>query len=222
MSVIELKRPVGIRKRRINYYLTITKMEKALKQTALVLILIVVGYGIQSYETDDPNVSYFRKDEYTQIVENTSAVSAVNELYVASDGDIESLARMLHTTPSVINRIRDGITNPTQNFESSCKEILIYYRINDASFNKLRFAMDDEYSWYDSVLDFPSFYPWWFWTVNIVLVIVLMFAASYAIWPIIAELLIFFVAWIAMLICSPGQMKDSHTNSIDPVMEQTI
>ena len=163
-----------------------------------------------------------RRAEYTQIVEKKSGADAMSELYVASDGDIESLARILQTTPSVINRIRQGETSPTLIFEERFKEVLVFYNLNGRSFSKLQSALDDEYGWYDSVLNSPNHHPWWFWGINIVLILLLAFVAIIIIWPILLELLIFLIAWIAMLICSPGEMEDKYTDSINPVMEQIL
>lgn len=161
-----------------------------------------------------------KRAEFAQIVEQKSAVDAMNELYIAADGEIESLARMLQTTPSVIDRIRKGETNPTQDFEEKYKEVLVYYNINDRSFSRLQSALDEEYGWYDSVLDFPFHHPWWFWGVNIIIILILAFKTLDAIWPLLIEMLVFLIAWIASLCCSPNTMEDKYTDSINPVMEQ--
>lgn len=182
----------------------------------LMVIILLSLQGCSYAETKEAN----RRVEYTQIVEKKSAIDAMNELYVAADGDIESLARILQTTPSVINRIRQGETLPTMDFEDKYKEILVYYNLNDRSFSKLQSALDDEYSWYNSVLNFPSHHPWWFWSINIVLILILAFAPLIAIWPILLELLIFLIAWIFLLIYSPSPMEDRYTDSINPIMEQ--
>ena len=182
----------------------------------LMVIILLSLQGCSYAETKEAT----RRVEYTQIVEKKSAIDAMNELYVAADGDIESLARILQTTPSVINRIRQGETLPTMDFEEKYKEILVYYNLNDRSFSKLQSALDDEYSWYNSVLNFPSHHPWWFWSINIVLILILAFAAFIAIWPILLELLIFLIAWIFLLIYSPSPMEDRYTDSINPIMEQ--
>lgn len=182
----------------------------------LMVIILLSLQGCSYAETKEAT----RRVEYTQIVEKKSAIDAMNELYVAADGDIESLARILQTTPSVINRIRQGETLPTMDFEEKYKEILVYYNLNDRSFSKLQSALDDEYSWYNSVLNFPSHHPWWFWSINIVLILILPFAALIATWPILLELLIFLIAWIFLLIYSPSPMEDRYTDSINPIMEQ--
>ncbi len=184
----------------------------------LMVIILLSLQGCSYAETKEAT----RRVEYTQIVEKKSAIDAMNELYVAADGDIESLARILQTTPSVINRIRQGETLPTMDFEEKYKEILVYYNLNDRSFSKLQSALDDEYSWYNSVLNFPSHHPWWFWSINIVLILILVFEAFIGIWPILLELLIFLIAWIFLLIYSPSPMEDRYTDSINPIMEQIL
>lgn len=91
---------------------------------------------------------------------------------------------------------------------------------NDQSFSKLQSIVDPEYGWFDSILNFPSHHPWWFWSINIILLLILAFATLIAIWPILLEMLIFLIAWIASLICSPGAMQDSYVDSINPTIEQ--
>lgn len=196
-------------------------MKRRFINCSVILLIIVVAFQMQSCTSSDADEAS-RRAEYTQIVEKKSAADAMNELYVAADGEIESLARILQTTPSVINRIRKGETVPTQDFEGKYREVLVYYNLNGRSFSKLQSALDDEYAWYDSVLNFPSHHPWWFWCINIILILILALFAIIAIWPILLELLIFLIAWLAMLICSPGQMEDRYTDSINPVMEQLL
>lgn len=184
----------------------------------LLMIIVPLVQGCSNSEINETT----RRVEYTQIVEKKSAIDVMNELYIASDGEIESLARILQTTPSVINRIRRGETNPTMDFEEKIKEVLVYYNLNERSFSKLQSVLDDEYGWYDSVLNFPSHHPRWFWSINIILILLLAFIAAIAIWPILLELLIFLIALIALHICSPNQMDDKYTNSIDPTIEQIL
>lgn len=178
----------------------------------------LLAQGCASKDVDEAT----RRIEFNQIVESKSAIDAMNDLYIASGGDIESLARILQTTPSVINRIRTGATSPTQVFEEKYREVLVYYNVTGQSFSKLRSALDDEYSWYDSILNFPSHHPVWFWSINIILILILAFAALIAIWPILLEILIFLIAWIAMAICSPSQIEDKYVDNINPVMERLV
>lgn len=196
-------------------------MEKSFINYIAILLMSVIVIITQGCSSSEANEAA-RRAEYTQIVEKKSAVDAMNELYVASDGNIESLARMLQTTPSVINRIRGEETSPTLDFEEKFKEVLVFYNLNDRSFSKLQSALDEEYGWYNSILNFPSHHPWWFWSINIILILILAFAALIAIWPILLELLVFLIAWITMLVCSPNQMEDRYTDSINPVMEQIL
>ena len=163
-----------------------------------------------------------KRVEIAKIVEKRSAKDLLNDLYIGSDGDIESLARMLGATPSSIERIRTGQSAPTEDFEQRIKDVSIYYAQNKQSFSKLRAAIDDEWGWYDSVLHWPSHHPWSFWIVIIILLLILAFATIIAIWPILAEMLLFLIAWIALLICSPKPMEDKYVDSINPVIEQVL
>ncbi|HCY73261.1 MAG TPA: hypothetical protein DHU75_03890, partial [Rikenellaceae bacterium] len=67
-----------------------------------------------------------------------------------------------------------------------------------------------------------------FWIVNIILLLILAFYAILALYaivaicPILAEMLLFLVAWIALLICSPKPMEDKYVDSINPVIEQVL
>ena len=71
----------------------------------LLLSLMFVSLGLMSCSSDDVDEDAKRR-EFAQIVENRSAKDLLNDLYVGSDGDIQSLARMLNVTPSSIERIR--------------------------------------------------------------------------------------------------------------------
>ena len=163
-----------------------------------------------------------KRVEIAKIIENRSAKDLLNDLYIGSDGDVESLARMLGATPSSIERIRTGATLPAEDFEQRIKDVSIYYAQNNQSYSKLRAAIDDEWGWYDSILHWPSHHPWSFWITNIILLLLLAFATLVAIWPILAEMLVFLVAWIALLICSPKPVEDKYVDSINPVIEQML
>ena len=168
------------------------------------------------------NAKAKKRVEIAKIVENRSAKELLNDLYIGSDGDVESLARMLGASPSSIERIRTGQSAPTEDLEQRIKDVSIYYAQNKQSFSRLRAAIDDEWGWYNSVLHWPSHHPWSFWIVNIILLLILAFAALVAIWPILAEMLLFLIAWIALLICSPKPMEDKYVDSINPVIEQVL
>ncbi len=163
-----------------------------------------------------------RRIDAAQLVESRSSQDLLKDLYLASDGKTESLARVLQVTPSSINRIYKGETEPTVKFDERIKTVALYYYQADRKFSKIQSALDNEYGWYDSVLNFPSHHPWIFWIINIVILLILAFAALVVIWPILAEMLIFLIAWIACLICSPDAMTDNYTTTINPVIEQVI
>lgn len=68
--------------------------------------------------------------EATKIIEGRSCKDLLNDLYMSSDGDDQALARILNVTPSVIDRIRKGVTRPSTQFEDRVRDIAIYYQMN--------------------------------------------------------------------------------------------
>ena len=199
-----------------------------IKQLLLVVTLIVSPFVFLSCSGSNEAEN---RIEAAKVVESRSCEDLLNDLYLASDGDIESLSRILQVTPSSIDRLRNGKTVATAKFEEKVKTVAIYYYQNDRKFSLLQSALDEEYGWYDSILNFPSHHPWIFWIVNIVLL--LIFVSSIiilviwpiliiAIWSSLAEMLIFLIAWIVSLICAPNQMTDKFTNTINPTIEQVL
>lgn len=161
-----------------------------------------------------------RQAEIAQIVEARSTVDLLNDLYIGCDGDLEALARVLNATPSSIERLRKEMSVPTDKFTERIREVSIFYMQNDQSFSKLQSILDPEYGWYDYVLDFPGHHPYWFWSINIILILLLAFIALIVIWPILLELLLFLIVWICSLIFSPSAMEDKYVDTINPVIEQ--
>lgn len=187
----------------------------------ILLYMAIISFALtfsSCSSTDDAE----NRVEAAKIVESRSNQDLLNDLYLGCDGDVESLSRILQVTPSSIDRLRNGKTEATEKFEERTKTVAIYYYQNDRKFSLVQSALDDEYGWYDSILNFPSHHPWIFWTVNIILILVLAFLFIIAIWPILAEILIFLIAWIASLICAPDAMQDNFTNTINPTVEQVL
>ena len=199
-----------------------------IKHLLLVVTLIVSPVIFSSCSSSDEAEN---RIEAAKVVESRSNEDLLNDLYLASDGDIESLSRILQVTPSSINRLRNGKTVATAKFEEKVKTVAIYYYQNDRKFSLLQSALDEEYGWDDSIVNFPSHHPWSFWIVNIVLLLIFVFPIIIpviwpifviAIWSILAEMLIFLIAWIVSLICAPNQMTDKFTNTINPTIEQVL
>ena len=199
-----------------------------IKRLLLVVTLIVSPFILSSCSGSDEAEN---RIEAAKVVESRSNEDLLNDLYLASDGDIESLSRILQVTPSSINRLRNGKTVATAKFEEKVKTVAIYYYQNDRKFSLLQSALDEEYGWYDSILNFPSHHPWIFLIVNIVLLLIFVSPIIIpviwpilviAIWSILAEMLIFLIAWIVSLICAPNQMTDKFTNTINPTIEQVL
>ena len=143
-----------------------------MKNIGLYLVILAGVFFMSSCSEDSAE----KRIELAKIVESRSCQDLLNDLYVGSDADIESIARIMNVTPSSIERIRKGETDPTSQFEERIREVSLYYMQNGQSFSTLQSVVDPEYGWYDSILNFPSHHPWWFWTINIIL---LLFLASF-------------------------------------------
>mgnify|MGYP003371342649 CR=1 FL=1 len=187
-----------------------------MKNIGLYLVILAGVFFMSSCSEDSAE----KRIELAKIVESRSCQDLLNDLYVGSDADIESIARIMNVTPSSIERIRKGETDPTSQFEERIREVSLYYMQNGQSFSTLQSVVDPEYGWYDSILNFPSHHPWWFWTINIILLLLLAFIAVIIIWPILLEMFIFLIAWLASLIFSPSEMPDSYVDTINPTIEQ--
>lgn len=195
-----------------------------------IIIIALCAMSVSSCSKDESE----KRIEFAKIVESRTSQDLLNDLYVGSDADVEAIARIMNVTPSSIERIRNGETEPTAQFEERIREVSLYYMQNDQSFSKLQSIVDPEYGWYDTILNFPSHHPWWFWTINTILLVILIFVTILAfmdilgVWEVLVaycstallELLLFLIAWIASLICSPDAMQDSYVDSINPTIEQ--
>lgn len=188
---------------------------------------IVISFFLILTSTSCSDNEAEKRIEYAKIVESRTTQDKLNDLYVGSDSDIEALARVLQVTPSSIERLRKGETEPTQNFEERLTDASLYYFMNDQSFSKLQSILDEEYGWYDSVLNFPSHHPREFWgiTIGLFLLTCCFFLPPVMIlggWGMILELLIFLIAWIASLIISPDTIEDKYIDTINPVIETIL
>ena len=195
-----------------------------IKRLLLVVTLIVSPFILSSCSGSDEAEN---RIEAAKVVESRSCEDLLNDLYLASDGDIESLSRILQVTPSSIDRLRNGKTVATAKFEEKVKTVAIYYYQNDRKFSLLQSALDEEYRWYDSIWNFPSHHPWIFWIVNICTVLITVITWKYVTgeyggYIILIELSIFLIAFIASRFCAPDQMTDKFTNTINPTIEQVL
>ena len=189
----------------------------------LPFLIIILGLTACSSNEEDENA---KRREFTQIVENRSSKDLLNDLYVGSDGDIQSLSRMLNVTPSSIERIRKGETEPTDKFDKRIKDVSVYYFQNEQSYSKLRSVLDEEWSWYETILYLPNHYPWWFWDVTIGLFLLTctgveglqIIGGS----GMIIELLLFIVVWVISLFSSPNSIEDKYIDTINPTVERVL
>lgn len=193
-----------------------------MKSKILSLLIALLSFtALSSCSKDDAE----KRIEFAKIVESRSSQDLLNDLYVGSDADVEAIARIMNVTPSSIERMRKGETEPTAQFEERIHEVAVFYMQNDQSFSKLQSVLDPEYGWYDAFLNAPSHHPWWFWGINIGLLVL----SACAFFPpaaivgglgLLLELLFYCVVWISAWICSPDKIQDSYIETINPTIEQ--
>lgn len=194
----------------------------------LPFLIIILGLTACSSNEEDENA---KRREFTQIVENKSAKDLLNDLYVGSDGDIQSLSRMLNVTPSSIERVRKGETEPTDKFDNRIKEVSIYYFQNEQSYSKLRSILDEEWSWYDSIWYFPSHRSKLFWGIVIGLILVILVCGMIeelesiglgAMCFILIVTALYIFIWILLFFVSPEDVEDKYKETINPTIERVI
>ncbi len=197
----------------------------------IVYFILLTGLSLISCSSTDNN-EYEKREEYAQIAENRTAQDLLDDLFIGCDGDVESLARMLGVTPSTINRIRKGKSDATPKFEEKIREVTVYYYQNDQSFIKLRSVIDEEWGWYDSILNFPSLHRFWFWGLIVLSIIInnvfwintdsdlLGKIASYSCLVGLIAFIMLLIPWSCSYFFSPSPMEDKYQEIINPVVEQ--
>lgn len=168
-----------------------------------------------------------RRAEATKIIEGRSCKDLLNDLYMSSDGDEQALARILNVTPSVIDRIRNGETKPSSQFEDRVRDIAIYYQMNGKNFYRLRSNFDPKWKpVIDTIGLLPKYNPVLFWLILILLVGGMLFCLKvwfYRTWPLFAVAIAFWLLmWLLSVIFTPRKMKDPYVDTINPVVEQVI
>ena len=96
-------------------------------------------------------------------IENSSTQKLLKYLYEGSDGDLESLSRVLNVTSSELSGMIEENVNPSIQFRERIKEVSIYYSQNKESYARLCKKYDYEWKWYDSLIHWPALNPWSFW-----------------------------------------------------------
>ncbi len=171
------------------------------------------------FSCSDSDAEESKRVEYAQIAESKAPHVIIKDLYIASDGDYEAIARILNCTPSTLIRISAEKTYPTPKFEERLRSDYFFYITHNSSFDELRAKKDPKYNWTDTVLDFYDRNPGCFWTINIIFMLVLAFYALGSIFFFLGELLVYLIAWIVSLFLTPNPIVDNFVDLINPLLE---
>lgn len=194
-------------------------------KTVLILLTSIVIFCFSSCESS--SIRDKKRAEIAKIIENESCSDLLNDLYLAADGDEQSLARILNVTPSVINRVRNGETKASIEFEDRIRDVSAFYYINAKNYYRLRSDLDPKWKpVIDTIGHLPQYNPILFWLILLLLVAGLIYCLTvwyYHIWKLFAlAIVIYLLIWLLSVILVPRTMNDPYIETINPVVEQVI
>lgn len=194
----------------------------------LALLIISISSLVFCVSSCSSSSSQERKRaEAAKIIQNKDCGDLLNDLYLAADGDEQSLARILNVTPSVINRVRNGETKPSIEFEDRIREVSVFYYVNAKNFYRLRSDLDPKWKpIIDTIGHLPKYNPVLFWFILLLLVGGIVFCLKvwfYQTWKLFAlAVAIYLFIWLLSVIFAPRAMNDPYVDTINPVVEQVI
>lgn len=194
----------------------------------LALLIILISSIVFCVSSCGSNSSQERKRaEAAKIIQNKGCSDLLNDLYLAADGDEQSLARILNVTPSVINRVRNSETKSSIEFEDRIREVSVFYYVNAKNFYRLRSDLDPKWKpIIDTIGHLPKYNPVLFWFILILLVGGIIFCLKvwfYQSWKLFAiAVVIYLFIWLLSVIFAPRAMNDPYVDTINPVVEQVI
>jgi transcriptional regulator with XRE-family HTH domain len=194
----------------------------------LALLIISISSLVFCVSSCSSSSSQERKRaEAAKIIQNKDCGDLLNDLYLAADGDEQSLARILNVTPSVINRVRNGETKPSIEFEDRIREVSVFYYVNAKNFYRLRSDLDPKWKpIIDTIGHLPKYNPVLFWFILLLLVGGIVFCLKvwfYQSWKLFAlAVAIYLFIWLLSVLFAPRAMNDPYVDTINPVVEQVI
>lgn len=194
----------------------------------LALLIISISSLVFCVSSCSSSSSQERKRaEAAKIIQNKDCGDLLNDLYLAADGDEQSLARILNVTPSVIHRVRNGETKPSIEFEDRIREVSVFYYVNAKNFYRLRSDLDPKWKpIIDTIGHLPKYNPMLFWFILLLLVGGIVFCLKvwfYQSWKLFAlAVAIYLFIWLLSVIFAPRAMDDPYVDTINPVVEQVI
>ena len=154
-------------------------------------------------------------------VKNTKGneIVMLSDLYIASKGDTWALARILNTTPAVIERLKNGETKANDNFNVTIKKTWEQFQLVDGNFLQLKRKLDPKWNWIDTLGHLPEVEPGIFYGVLITLFLALAFFLViwfWFMWPwTLGGLFVYLLLWLTFLGISTAK-QSSHNMCEDP------
>lgn len=154
-------------------------------------------------------------------VKNTKGneIVMLSDLYIASKGDTWALARILNTTPAVIERLKNGETKANDNFNVTIKKTWEQFQLVDGNFLQLKRKLDPKWNWIDTLGHLPEVEPGIFYGALITLFLALAFFLViwfWFMWPwTLGGLFVYLLLWLTFLGISTAK-QSSHNMCEDP------
>lgn len=196
------------------------------KKPFLIWCLLIIAAIVVFFSISGNKLSTKEFDEINRIIENKEASDLLNDLYIASNGDVESIARILNVTPSSINRVRNGETTPSFELEDRIREVSRYYYKDNKDFYRLRSDLDPSWNLLHTIGYSRQTSPLLFWSIIIIISIFYLyfnFKNGFQNWKVTSILLVIIIVLYAISAAYanhfPKEMDDDYSTTINPVIE---
>lgn len=122
-----------------------------MKKILNLIILFLLIFGFQSCQKV---IKIENKEKIEQIIEEKTGNDILNDLFIATNGNEELIARMVETTPEKINNMRTKKIKIPKEMDKKIHEIYLFYINHGSSLKELRDEFDPQYNFKDKALDY--------------------------------------------------------------------
>ena len=201
-------------------------MQSHEKRPFLVWCVLIISAVLVFFVVSKEKKSAGFREEITKIVENKEVSDLLDDLYLASGGDVESIARILNVTPSSVERVRKGVSYPSSEFGDRIKEVYSYYCKADKDFYRLRADLDPSWTVFHSIGFSRQTHPSLFWSIIIIISIFYLyfnFKHEFQRWKptsiLLAAVILLYAVAAIYAKSFPRPMDDGFETTINPAVE---
>ena len=185
-----------------------------------IVLMALVQYCSRREPSDD------KRNEIAQIVENRETAELLNDFYMASDGDVEAIARIFNVPPSTIDRIRNRTTEPSFELQDRVKEAALFFYTHNKNFYRLRSDFDPQWNIFHAIGTSRDSNPIMFWLISIAIVLATLYFNFISGWQnvkiTLTLLFVIIILYSGSIIYTrnyPKPAEDIYSMSINPAVE---